>query len=334
MMKAVLLKDFGSADQLYIGETEKPTPKEGELLVRVEATTLNRADIVQRKGRYAPPPGASDILGLETAGVIEAVGPNCGTWKVGDRIASLLTGGGYAQFCLLPYQLAIPIPDQLTFPQGASIPEVWMTAYQVLYFVADIETVKPEFVLIHAGASSVGIAATQLATALGSKVIVTCGSQEKADFCTQQVGAHAAIQYKQEAFEKRVEEITNGKGAGIIIDCVGGGYFQQNLASLSVEGRLVIIGWLSGTQVPDCNLALILRKRLRIEGSTLRARDLQYKEKLAAAIRDYCLPKILDGSFKIFIDREFPVGEIKEAHEYMEANKNKGKIVISGFSSL
>merc|ERR1712137_1228074 len=227
-----------------------------------------------------------------------------------------------------------PIPETLSFTQAAAIPEVWMTAYQVLFFVADIEAIKPEFVLIHAGASSVGIAATQLVKSVGSKAIVTCGSQEKVDFCKDKVGAFAAINYKEESFEERVPELTNGKGVGIIIDCVGGGYFQKNLSCLSVEGRLVIIGWLSGTSVPDCNLALILRKRLRVEGSTLRARDLQYKERLVERIRDYCMPKICDGSFKVILDREFQVADIKNAHEYMEANKNKGKIVVSGFSSL
>lgn len=177
-MQAVLVKEPGSADQLYIGSCDKPVPNEKEFLIKVEATSLNRADILQRKGGYAPPPGASTILGLEVAGTIVELGKNCSdNWKVGDKITSLLSGGGYAQYCVVPEQLAIKIPDAISFVNAACIPEVWMTAYQVLHFVADIEVVKPEFVLIHAGASSVGIAATQIASHFGSKVIITCGSE-------------------------------------------------------------------------------------------------------------------------------------------------------------
>lgn len=322
---------------MYIGECERPELKEGEILVRVEASALNRADTVQRKGRYPPPPGASAILGLECAGVVEEIGPKCDGCRVqvGDRVAGLLTGGGYGQYCTMPHSLAIPVPETLSFEQAAAIPEVWMTAYQVLFFVADIEAIRPEFVLIHAGASSVGIAATQLAKMAGSKVIITCGSQEKADFCLNQVGADYAILRNEQNFAEQVNTLTGGKGVGIIIDCVGGGYFQKNLDALSVEGRLVIIGWLSGPVVPgECNLGLILKKRIRIEGSTLRARDVAYKERLVSKISEVCVPRIVEGSFKSFVDCEFDISDIQAAHQYMEGNKNKGKIIIHNYSKM
>jgi len=327
-MKAVLVKDFGPAENMYIGDTDLPSFGDTEVLVRVKATAINRADVLQRKGGYAPPPGVTHILGLEIAGLIEQLGPKCDPqWKIGDRVASLVSGGGYAQFCPVDQSHLIRLPEQISFTQGASVPEAWMTAYQVLHVVAEIEKVRPEYVVFHAGASGVGVAAIQLANQVGSKVIVTCGSQEKVDFCMQ-VGAFAAINYKQEDFAQRIQQITEGKGVGILIDCVGGGYFMKNLECMSPEGRIVLIGWLSGSKVPECDLNLILRKRLRIEGSTLRARDNVYKANLAKAINDYCMPRFVDGQMKIIVDAEFPVEKVAEAHAYMEANKNMGKIVM------
>jgi tumor protein p53-inducible protein 3 len=312
-MKAVVIKEKGGAEQLEIKEIAKPTCKEDELLVRVKATAVNRADIAQREGAYPPPPGASPILGLELAGIVEEVGEACqDRWAVGDRVFGLLSGGGYAEYAVLPGVLALPIPESLSFEEAAAIPEVFLTAYQCLFWIGRLQ--KGEKVLIHAGASGVGTAAIQLARATGAEALVTVGSEEKRDFCLR-LGAKHAFNYREGNFSDKVLEATDGQGVDVVLDFVGAPYWQQNLSVLKMDGRLVFI-------------SAILRKRLTITGTTLRSRSLAYKEALNRDFASFALPRLVSGELKPVIDTVYPLSEVQEAHRYMEQNKNKGKIVL------
>ncbi|MRG27154.1 MULTISPECIES: NAD(P)H-quinone oxidoreductase [Laceyella] len=325
-MKAVVIKEKGGAEQLEIKEIAKPTCKEDELLVRVKATAVNRADIAQREGAYPPPPGASPILGLELAGIVEEVGEACqDRWAVGDRVFGLLSGGGYAEYAVLPGALALPIPESLSFEEAAAIPEVFLTAYQCLFWIGRLQ--KGEKVLIHAGASGVGTAAIQLARATGAEALVTVGSEEKRDFCLR-LGAKHAFNYREGNFSDKVLEATDGQGVDVVLDFVGAPYWQQNLSVLKMDGRLVFISALGGTKLDQASIGAILRKRLTITGTTLRSRSLAYKEALNRDFASFALPRLVSGELKPVIDTVYPLSEVQEAHRYMEQNKNKGKIVL------
>jgi len=329
-MQAVLVKSPGPAENMYIGSADIPQVKPHEVLIRVKATALNRADLLQRLGRYPPPPGVTDIIGLEAAGEIASLGSEVsGTWKEGQRVCCLLSGGGYAQYASVPAAHLIPVPDNLSFEQAATIPEAWMTAYQLLYRVGELGSGKINSVLLHAGASGIGVAAIQLAKQHGAKVIVTAGSEDKLEFC-RQLGADAGINYKSDDFSEKVLELTNKKGVDMVCDPVGADYFAKNLACLAEEGRYVLYGFLSGSKLPSAvDLAAILRKRIRLEGTTLRARSEEYKASLAQDVAAVGLERFANGQFQLPIDRVFPWQEIQEAHRYMESNQNKGKIVIT-----
>ncbi|TCS97035.1 NAD(P)H-quinone oxidoreductase [Hazenella coriacea] len=325
-MKAVLIKQPGGVEQLLFGEVPTPKPQKDEILVKVKATACNRADILQRKGKYPPPLGASPILGLEMAGIIEEVGEKCRSdWKVGDRVFGLLPGGGYAEYVTIPGTLAMPIPDSLSFEQAAAIPEVYLTAFQALFWVGRLQ--RKEKVLIHAGASGVGTAAIQLVKQNGSKAIVTTGSETKCRACLK-LGASHAFNYKKEPFSKRVLQVTEGKGVDLILDFVGAAHWEQNIDVLQVDGRLVLISTLGGAKVPTFNLAKIISKRLQITGTTLRTRDHAYKAELTHQFSSYALPLFQTGELKPVIDRIFSWEHVKEAHQYMEQNKNIGKLIL------
>lgn len=322
-MKAILLKEFGPPENLYIGEYSTPKPTSNEILVKVAATALNRADTMQRKGNYPPPPGASPILGLEMAGEIVGLGSAVTTWEIGDKVCGLLSGGGYAEYAVIHEDLAIPIPKDWTYEKAAAIPEVFLTAFQALSWLAQLK--KGERLLIHAGASGVGTAATQLAKAIGVSVMVTA-SAGKHELC-KSLGVEKAIDYKNEDFEKVVMDYTDGKGVDVIVDFIAAPYFQKNLNLLSTDGRLVMLSLIGGVKT-EANLIPILRKRLKIMGSTLRARSLEYKRDLTKDLWHFAGPLFETQQLKPVIDSVYDWNEVAEAHRYMEANKNQGKIIL------
>lgn len=322
-MKAILFNEFGAADQLYLGHTEPPSITSEEVLVKVHATALNRADLLQRQGLYPPPKGESEILGLEMAGSIDSIGSEVSNWKKGDRVFALLAGGGYAEYVKVHQDMLIPLPSNLSFTQGAAIAEAFLTAWQALSWLSKLN--NGETILIHAGASGVGSAAIQIAKVLGTKVVVTA-SKAKHDFC-KTLGADLCIDYRQEDFSKTLKE-HYPKGADVLIDFIGASYFHKNIDSLALDGRMVHLGFLGGTKVEEVNLMNILLKRLRLMGSTLRARSLDYKIKLTRDFEEALLGKFENGSIHPIVDEVFDWKEVTKAHQYMEANKNKGKIIL------
>lgn len=323
-MQAVQLKKPGGPEQLFIGDYPRPVPNENEILVRVEASALNRADTLQRMGKYPPPAGESEIMGLEIAGEVVALGSQAIQWKKGDKVCALLGGGGYAEYAVVPARLAMPWPEGFSATEAAAIPEVFLTAFQSLNWLAQA---KPgENILIHAGASGVGTAAIQLAKAMGTTPFVTA-SAGKHSLCLE-LGAKTAIDYRSEDFAARIRELTGGSGANVIVDFIGGPYFQQNLDALAVEGRMVMLAFLGTPIAEGLNLAPILRKRLQILGSTLRARSLNYKIRLSTDLQKFAWPLFASGALRPVIDRVYDWQETGAAHEYMESNQSKGKIIL------
>ncbi len=323
-MKAVVVEEPGGPEKLSIGWAKKPVPREDELLVRVHATALNRADLMQRAGRYPPPEGTSPILGLEMAGTVEAVGPACPTWNVGDRVCGLLPGGGYAEFAVIHRDLAIPLLPTLSFLEAAAIPEVFLTAFQALHWYGEVDGSKR--VLIHAGASGVGTAGIQLARAAGATVYVTA-SAGKHETCLA-LGADAAIDYKTEDFAERIDELTESRGVDVIVDFIGAPYFKQNAAALAVDGRWILLATLGGSRVEEVDLRDLFRKRASFFASTLRDRDLGYKIRLTQDFTSLAMPLFEVGTLKPVIDRVFDWTYVADAHRYMSANRNEGKIVL------
>lgn len=323
-MKAVIIDEFGGPEMLKIGEWPNPKPGKKDLLVKIVATALNRADTLQRKGLYPPPLGESPILGLEMAGEVVEIGREVSQWKVGDRVCGLLGGGGYAQYACISEDMAMPIPDNLTYEQAAAIPEVFLTAFQALIWLGQLQA--GETILIHAGASGVGTAAIQLAKVIGTKIIVTA-SKTKHELCLQ-LGAEKAIDYRSEDFQEVIEAYTKGEGINMVLDFLAASYFQKNLNVLGLDGRLVILALMGGTKLEQANIGVILRKRLKIIGSTLRSRSLDYKIRLTKDLQSFAWTHFESGVLHPVIDSTYNWQEVDEAHRYMEANKNKGKIVL------
>lgn len=323
-MKAILLKEFGPPENMYIGDWDTPQPTPDEILVNVKATALNRADTLQRKGNYPPPPGASTILGLEFAGVVTALGKNVNNWNVGDKVCGLLGGGGYAEYVTIHKDLALSIPQGLNFEEGAAIPEVFLTAYQALVWIAQLK--KGERILIHAGASGVGTAALQIANAIGANSYVTA-SKPKHGTCLQ-LGATKAIDYKSENFETAIIEATDGKGVDVVIDFIAAPYLQKNINVLAVDGRMVLLALMGGVQVEQFNLLKFFVKRIQLSGSTLRSRRLDYKIQLSKNLKDFAWPKFESQEFQPIIDSVYDWKEVAKAHTRMENNKNIGKIIL------
>ncbi|XP_022082012.1 quinone oxidoreductase PIG3-like isoform X2 [Acanthaster planci] len=324
-MKAVRFDEYGGPEKLYIGEVESPIPGQGEVLLKVFATAINRADTLQLAGSYNPPPGASPILGLEATGEVVQLGPGCSKWKLGDRVAALLPGGGNAEYAVAHEGHLIPVPGHMTVKDAASVPEVWLTAYQLLHFVGHVK--GGDRVLIHAGGSGVGTAAIQLVKLAGAEPIVTAGTQAKLEKA-EELGAVAGFNYKEVDFADQILEYTKNKGVDLILDCVGASHWEKNLRSIAMDGTWVLYGLMGGAKVDGPILGGVLRKRVTIVGSTLRARSTQYKTDLVQAFTKNALPHF--GTKLIPItDRVFPLEEIVEAHKYMAANKNIGKIILS-----
>ncbi|WP_345159120.1 NAD(P)H-quinone oxidoreductase [Pontibacter saemangeumensis] len=323
-MKAILVKQPGGPEQLVLGEHEQPLPGPSELLVRVHATALNRADTLQRQGKYPPPKGASPLLGLEIAGVVEEAGIRCTRFKNGDEVFGLLPGGGYAEYAIIQEDMALPVPANLTMEEAAAIPEVFLTAYQALVWLGRLQA--GERVLVHAGASGVGTAAIQLARALQAEVLVTA-SEQKLQACLD-LGAHRAINYKEVPFEDEVLAHTNSEGVDVIVDFIGGPYFNANIECLRLDGRLVLLATLGSGKVEAFDLRKVLAKRLHIMGSTLRSRTRGYQAQLTEEMWAFAKPHFESGRIKPVIDSVFDWQQVAEAHRYMEQNRNIGKIVL------
>ncbi|XP_067400785.1 quinone oxidoreductase PIG3 isoform X2 [Emydura macquarii macquarii] len=328
-MLAVYFDQPGDPENLYVKEIMKAHPGKGEVLIKVSASALNRADLLQRRGMYPSPEGASDILGLEAAGLVAGFGPGCkGQWKIGDRVMALLSGGGQAEYVTVPEGHLMPIPTDMMFVQAAAIPEAWLTAFQLLHFVGKVQ--RGQTVLIHAGASGVGTAAIQLARLAKAIPIVTAGTQEKLQLAAK-LGAAAGFNYKEEDFSERVLDFTNGSGVDVILDCIGGSYCEKNLNCLSTDGQWIVYGLLGGGEVHGDLLAKLLSKRGSLLTSLLRSREKEYKEQLVKAFTDRVLPHFSqDRSPHVqpIIDSVYPLHRIVEAHRIMEENKNVGKVII------
>jgi putative PIG3 family NAD(P)H quinone oxidoreductase len=330
-MRAVVTDRSGGPEVLRLGEAPRPRPGPGQALIRVAATSVNRADLQQRAGNYPPPPGESEILGLEVAGDIEELGADVADWRIGDRVMTLVGGGGYAEYALAPASTLMPVPDGIDLVQAAAISEVWITAYLNVFCEAGLRT--GETLLVHGGASGVGTAAIQLAKALGpARVIVTVGSEDKAAAC-RALGADHAILYKEEDFARRVLELTEKHGADVILDHIGAAYLEPNLACLALYGRLVIIGLLGGAKA-ELNIGRLMVKRQRIIGSVLRARPIEEKARVTTAFREQVLGRFATGELKPVIHEVLPLAEARRAHELMAANANTGKLVLQVDPSL
>lgn len=324
-MKAVLLSGFGGVDVLRIGECPDPVPGRGDLLVRVRATALNRADLLQRRGKYPPPEGASEILGLEMAGEVLQTGPAAGDFREGDRVCALLPGGGYAQRVAIPSGLAIRLPDSMSFEDGAAIPEAFLTAYRNLFDLGGIEAGRN--VLVHAGASGVGIAAIQLIREAEAFSFVTAGTPEKVRRCLE-LGARAGWNRNEGPFAPWIAAQTGGRGVDLVLDCVGAAYFEQNMQSLAEGGKLIVIGMMGGSMAGNLNLALLLTRGLHILGSRIRGMSVESKAALTRRFTAFAMPRFEDGRLFPVVDSVYDWREVALAHSRMEENANIGKIVL------
>lgn len=327
-MKAIIQHEDGGPEVLSIGEVPTPEPERGEVRIRVAATALNRADLLQRRGLYPPPEGASNIIGLEAAGVIDKLGPesdNSGL-RVGDRVCALLSGGGYAEYACVDTGLVMPVPEGMPFAEAAAIPEAWITAWQCLSVIG--EATEGESVLVHAGASGVGLAAIQLAKELGCTVYATA-SESKLPIC-RQAGASDAFDYKAGDFLEPLMAATDTQGVDLILDFIGAPYLESDLKALRTDGRLVLIGLLGGAKYEGIfNLGTVLRKRLRIQGTTLRTRSLEYKRRLVADFWAFSEERLKDGRLDPVIHAIYPWEQVQQAHKLMERNENTGKIILA-----
>jgi len=323
-MIAIEIREPGEPDVLVPVERPMPVLNDGEVLIKVAAAGVNRPDVFQRRGRYAPPPGASDIPGLEVSGVIEALGRGVHEWSVGDAVCALVTGGGYAEYCAAPASQCLPVPRGMDIVTAAGIPETFFTVWTNVFQRGRLQ--PRELLLVHGGSSGIGTTAIQLAKARGSRVFVTAGSAEKCTAC-EQLGAERAINYRDADFVAVLRELTGGRGVDVILDMVGGDYFARNIDALAVEGRLVEIATLHGVKA-DVNIQTIMGRRLTITGSTLRPRPVAEKAAIAAELRQHVWPLLESGTVKPIVHATFPLREAAEAHRVMESSAHIGKLLL------
>ncbi|QJC57031.1 Quinone oxidoreductase 1 [Polaromonas vacuolata] len=327
-MRAIEITSFGGPEVLRMGERSIPVPGKGELLIRVSASGINRPDVLQRTGNYPVPAGASDIPGLEVAGVIDSGDLDAiaaAGLKLGDRVCALVAGGGYAELCVAPVGQCLPIPQGFSDIEAASLPETFFTVFSNVFQRGALRS--GETLLIQGGSSGIGVTAIQMAKALGAKVIVTAGSDSKCEACLA-LGADHAINYKNADFVQQVKSLTDGKGVDVILDMVAGSYVAREIECLAEDGRLVIIAVQGGVKA-EFNAGMVLRKRLHITGSTLRPRSLEFKTAIAAELREKIWPLLASGAIKPVIHSEFPAAEAAKAHVLMESNQHIGKIVLT-----
>jgi putative PIG3 family NAD(P)H quinone oxidoreductase len=323
-MRAIEITRPGGPEVLTPAERPDPSPGRGEVLIEVRAAGVNRPDVMQRQGRYPPPPGASDIPGLEVAGPVVALGQGVADFRIGDEVCALVAGGGYAELCAAPAPQCLPVPTGLDLIAAAAIPETFFTVWTNLFDTGKLA--RGETLLVHGGSSGIGTTAIQMARAFGARVLATAGSPEKCVAC-ERLGAERAINYRADDFVAIVREATGGRGADVILDMVGGDYVQRNLEALAPRGRLVQIG-LQGGFTAEITLLPILQRRLVITGSTLRARSVDEKGAIARALREHVWPLLERGEIRPVIYATFPLSQAPNAHRLMESGEHIGKIVL------
>ncbi len=324
-MRAIEITQPGGPEVLRAVLRPTPQPRVGEVVIGVHTAGVNRPDCFQRAGSYAPPPGASDLPGLEVAGTIAAIGEGVTQWKPGDRVCALTPGGGYAQYCATPASHCLPLPDGMDLTQAASLPETFFTVWINVFERGALQ--PGETLLVQGGASGIGVTAIQMARAFGSRVFATAGSAEKCAAC-EDLGAERAINYRTEDFAEVVRQLTGGKGVDVILDMVGGDYLQRELKCLATDGRLSIIAFLGGSKA-TLDMGDVLYRRLTITGSTLRPRSIAYKAQVAAALREKVWPLLSQGRIRPVIHRVFPLEQAAAAHSMMESGAHIGKILLS-----
>jgi putative PIG3 family NAD(P)H quinone oxidoreductase len=321
-MKAVIVNSDSS---MSWAEAEQPQVGAGDVLIRVRATAVNRADLMQRRGAYPPPAGASLIMGLECAGEVTAVGEGVSRWKIGDQVCALLSGGGYAEYAIAPHGSVLPLPAGYSFEQAAALPEVFATAWLNLFIEAALQ--PGEKVVLHAGASGVGTAGIQLCKAFGNPCFITAGSDEKIQACIE-LGASAGSNRNSGGFLQQATAFAGEGGVDVVLDPVGGSYLQDNLKLLGMNGRLVLIGLMGGSKT-EIELALMMMKRLRVIGSTLRARPVDEKANVMQQLEERVWPKLISGEIKPIVDTVFSIKDIAAAHDLVASDKTLGKVVLS-----
>ncbi|EIJ44186.1 putative NAD(P)H quinone oxidoreductase, PIG3 family [Beggiatoa alba B18LD] len=324
LMNYIKVKSAGSADELILARDAIPQPKTGEVLIKVVAAGVNRPDVLQRQGLYPPPAGASSVLGLEVSGIIVAVGETVSPQWLNKPVCALLNGGGYAEYCTAAVELCLPIPDGMDFISAAALPETFFTVWTNVFERAKLQS--GETFLVHGGSSGIGTTAIQLAKSFGATVIATAGNEGKCQVC-RELGAHHAINYRTTDFVDVVKRVTHGQGVNVILDMVGGDYITRNLKALALEGRLVQIAFLTGSQL-NLDLMPIMMKRLTLTGSTLRARSVTQKAQIAQALLQNVWALLVKGQVKPIIYKTFLLAQAAEAHRLMESNEHIGKIVL------
>jgi putative PIG3 family NAD(P)H quinone oxidoreductase len=323
-MHAITISEPGGPEVLVWDEVPDPVPGEGEVLVEVAASAVNRADIMQRQGFYDPPPGAPRHPGLECSGRIAALGPGVTGWSVGDEVCALLGGGGYAQKVAVPAGQLLPVPDGVGVKEAAALPEVVCTVWSNVFMVAHLR--PGEALLVHGGSSGIGTMAIQLAKALGARVAVTAGTKEKLERCAE-LGADILINYREQDFVAEIKQATDGAGADVILDNMGAKYLDRNVQALAVNGRLAIIG-LQGGNKAELNIGALLTKRAAVSATSLRARPLEEKAAIVAAVREHVWPLFAAGRIRPVVDREMPMSEASAAHRVVEESGHIGKVLL------
>ena len=324
-MRAVIVSEPGGPEVLEVADLPDPAPAPGEVVVDVVATAVNRADTLQRKGFYPPPPGASDVLGLECSGTVSAVGDEVTGWSVGDRACALLAGGGYATKVAVPAGQLMPVPDGMDLTTAGALPEVACTVWSNVFMVAGLQA--DETLLVHGGAGGIGTMAIQLAHALGARVVTTAGSAEKLELC-RSLGADVVVNYREQDFVEEVRRSTDGRGADVILDNMGASYLDRNLDALATEGRLVVIGMQGGAK-GELDLGKLLRKRGAVVATSLRARPVEEKTAICAAVVEHIWPLVADGSIEPVVHTTLPLERVAEAHRLMEESGHTGKILLT-----
>ncbi|MEU6960150.1 NAD(P)H-quinone oxidoreductase [Streptomyces chrestomyceticus] len=324
-MRAITIPEPGGPDALVWAEVPDPQPSEGEVLVEVAATAVNRADLLQRQGFYDPPPGAPPYPGLECAGRVKALGPGVSGWSVGDEVCALLAGGGYAEQVVVPAGQLMPVPKGLDMAAAAALPEVACTVWSNVFMIAHLR--PGETLLVHGGSSGIGTMAIQLAKAVGARVAVTAGSADKLARCAE-LGADILVNYRDQDFVQELRKATDGKGADVILDIMGAKYLGPNVKALATNGRLAIIG-LQGGAKGELHLGALLTKRAAVTATSLRGRPLAEKASIVAAVREHVWPLIENGRVKPIVDRTLPITEAAEAHRVVDASSHVGKVVLT-----
>ncbi|MFE7230334.1 NAD(P)H-quinone oxidoreductase [Streptomyces sp. NPDC002405] len=323
-MHAITIPEPGGPEALVWDEVPDPVPGEGEVLVEVAASAVNRADILQRQGFYSPPPGASPYPGLECSGRITELGPGVSGWAVGDEVCALLAGGGYAEKVAVPAGQLLPVPDGVGLRQAAALPEVTCTVWSNVFMVAQLR--PGETLLVHGGSSGIGTMAIQLARAVGAKVAVTAGTKEKLERCAE-LGAEILINYREQDFVEEIRRATDGNGADVILDNMGAKYLDRNVQALAVNGRLAIIGMQGGVK-GELNIGTLLGKRAAISATSLRARPISEKAVIVAAVREHVWPLFADGHVRPVVDQELPMSDAAAAHRILEESGHIGKVLL------